>query len=80
MPAGLSEGLVRKALDEYERLKPSIERQHFGEYIVVEPISKDYFIDSILGRALRAAKTRYPDRLFYTIRIGYESAIQVPHG
>jgi len=75
----LSKQLTQKALEEYERLKPSIERQHFGEYIAIEPISKEYFIDRSLARALRAAKDRHPDREFYIIKIGYESAIQVPH-
>lgn len=75
MITALSPGLISAAKDVYERLKPTIEKQHPGQYIVIEPISKEYFIAPRLPDALVAAKSKFPDRMFYSARIGSQSTV-----
>lgn len=72
---GLSDALIAQAQDVYNKLKPRIEKQFPDNYIVIDPISKEYWIDKSLPVALRIAKQRFPDRLFYTLRIGQPSAV-----
>jgi len=73
---GMPSGLEQRAKKEYERLK-SIERQYRGQYIAIDPISLDYFIGNSLAQAILKARVKHPDRLFWTTRIGYTSAVVV---
>lgn len=77
MPVGLSPGLMAKGKEQYETLKPSIEKRYYGQYIVIEPISHEYFISPRLATALRDAKDRFPDREFYSARIGFDIALSL---
>lgn len=75
MSVGFSSSLIAKGKAQYDILLPSIQKQHFGHYIVIEPISHEYFINSQLAVALRTAKNKFPDREFYSAKIGSETAI-----
>lgn len=77
MPVGLSSGLMAAGKQQYEILKPTIEKKYFGQYIVIEPISHEYFISSRLSGALREAKNKFPSREFYSIRIGFDIALSL---
>ncbi len=77
MTVGLSPGLMAKGKEQYDILRPSIEKKCFGQYIVIEPISHEYFISSRLADALRDAKTKWPDREFYSARIGFDIALSL---
>jgi hypothetical protein len=41
-----------------------------GQYVAIEPVSKEYFIDKSMGGAIAKAKAKYPSRTFYTTAIG----------
>lgn len=73
--AGLSPGLIRQAQDVYERLRPTIEKKFQGQFIAIDPISKEYFIAPGLAGALTQAMAKLPGREFYTTKIGAASAI-----
>lgn len=75
MICNLSQKQVEEAISVYERLKPTIEKKNFGEFIVIDPISKEYFKSPRLADATRNAKLRFPDRCFYQIKIGFKSAL-----
>jgi hypothetical protein len=45
-----------------------------GKIAVIEPDTGDFFLGRTLLEALKKAKDRYPDKLFYSIRIGYPFA------
>lgn len=75
MIKALGQDLISQAKEIYERLKPTIEKKNWGEYIVIDPISKEYFISPRLADAMRTAKNRYPDRQFFSERIGFKSAV-----
>lgn len=77
MSVGLSQSLMTNGKAQYEILKPTIEKKYFGQYIAIEPISHEYFIASRLADALRQAKNRFPDREFYSARIGFEMVISL---
>lgn len=66
---------VEEAQAVYERLKFQIEKKNFGEFIVIDPISKEYFINPNLAIATRNAKLKFPDRCFFQIKIGSTSAL-----
>jgi len=41
-----------------------------GQYVAIEPVSKEYFIDKSMGGAIAKAKAKYPARTFYSTAIG----------
>ncbi len=77
MTVGLSPGLMANGKAQYDILKPAIEKKYYGQYIVIEPISHEYFISPRLADALREAKNKFPDREFYSARIGFEIALSL---
>lgn len=42
-----------------------------GTIAVIEPETGDYFLGDSLTEALKKAKTKYPGKVFYSVRIGY---------
>jgi hypothetical protein len=48
-----------------------------GKIAVIEPDSGDYFLGKTLLEALNKAQAQYPDKIFYSIRIGYPFAHQL---
>ena len=57
----------------YESIRDQIEKEHCGEYMVVHPGNGDYFIDQDEQAALDRMKEKYPNVLFFTIRIGFRA-------
>lgn len=45
-----------------------------GSIAVIEPDTGEYFLGKTLLEALKKARKKYADSIFYTIRIGYPSA------
>ena len=41
-----------------------------GTIAVIEPETGDYFLGRTLTEALKEAKEKYPDKVFYSVRIG----------
>lgn len=58
-------------------LKQTLEATHFGQFVVIEPQSRDYFVDRVAVQASLAAKRAYPDRKSFLIRIGSEAAFHI---
>ncbi len=61
----------------YETIRPTLELRFPGQYVAIDPVSKEYFIDPAIGRALAKAQARFPDRQFYTTQIGERTAIKM---
>ena len=72
---GLSDRQITRANEIYNTLKDRIETQFPDQFIAIDPISSEYWINKSLATALREAKNTYPDRLFFSVRIGQPSAI-----
>ena len=62
---------IQKAQEEYERLLPGLYRYR-GQYVAIEPISKEYFIAISVTEALLKGRARYPGREFFLLKIGEE--------
>jgi hypothetical protein len=55
------------------RLKALLEPAHQGKIVAIEIESGDYFLGDTVVEAGQKAKERYPDRVFYFIRVGYSA-------
>ena len=70
--------LIRRAQAIYdERLRDELERTSHGQCVSIEPDSGDHFLGANYSQSIRAARSKYPDRLSYTIRIGYPSVVEI---
>ncbi len=57
-----------------EKLRAALEREHFGRYVALEPESGRYFLGDTSAEASGAAHDALPERRFYLLRVGYETA------
>ncbi len=69
-PINLEE-LGSKGEEIYKLIKPQLEPEHKGEIAAIEVESGDYFLGKTVMEAGRKAKEKYPDKVFYSVRIGY---------
>lgn len=49
-------------------------RRHKGKIAAIEPRSGDYFLADDTMSALQLARSRYPDAIFYIVRVGHRTA------
>lgn len=59
----------------YEKLKEDLEKNHWGEYVVINPNNGDYFVGSDRSEVLAVARAKYPNVLFFSHRIGYRASL-----
>ncbi|MFQ6057845.1 MAG: hypothetical protein ACE5MB_03060 [Anaerolineae bacterium] len=57
----------------YEGIKAGLEPEHKGEIVAIEPDSGDYFLGKTVGEAGEKAKEKYPDKIFYFVRVGHRA-------
>ena len=57
----------------YNTHKAGWESSRSGEYVSIEPQSGDFFFAKSFDAAVRAARTRYPERISHTMKIGYDA-------
>lgn len=73
-----SEEIVRRAEAIYaDRLKVLLEPTHAGEFVAIEPTSGEYFLGPTLTAAVTAARSAYPERVTYVMRVGEAAAIRI---
>jgi hypothetical protein len=73
-----SQEIARQAEWLYEhRLKALLEPTHTGEFVAIEPTSGTYFVGATLREAIGAARSAYPSRLAYAMRIGHRTAVHL---
>jgi hypothetical protein len=82
-PAGRDEAMIsaetkqviERAKEIYaDRLQHELEARHRDQFVAIEPESGEYFLGDTFDEAVRYARTKYPDRLTHTIRIGHRAA------
>lgn len=65
--------LEKKGQELYEtKLRKKLEKKHFGKYVAIEIESGDYFTADTLDDVLLAAKKKYPNKIFHSVKIGSE--------
>ena len=52
--------------------------QDKGRFLAIDIESKDVFLADSTIDAVLAAKAKYPDRVFYVLRIGYAATMRMP--
>ncbi len=60
-----------------DRLRADLESQQMGRFVAIEPESGDYFLGETFDAAVMSARTKYPSRLSYTLRIGQRAAFSM---
>ena len=54
-----------------------LEVEHFGDFVAIEPESRDVFVAGTFMEAALAAKDQHPSKKSFVIRIGYEAAVHI---
>jgi len=54
-----------------EKLRNKLEQRHKGEIVVIDAESGDYFLGENLHEANEKARKKYPNNVFYAIKVGY---------
>jgi len=67
--------VCQKAEAFYEPLRANLEKEHRGEYITIHPEIGDYAISPNHWEAVKEMRAKYPEVLFFTIRIGYRAVV-----
>jgi hypothetical protein len=58
-------------------LRSTLEAEHRDEFVAIEPESKEHFLGKTFLQAAMAAKTAYPERKSFVVRIGHEAAFHL---
>ena len=54
-----------------ERLRAKLEPDHKGEIAAINTETGDYFLGKTLLEAVRKGREKFPNTVFYSVRIGY---------
>ncbi len=70
--------IEQQATEFYEQeLRASLEATHPHAFVVIEPISRTYYLGETLSEAGRRARQAFPDRLSFAMRVGHAAAIHI---
>lgn len=58
-------------------LKVQLEAEHIDKFVAIEPMSKAYFLGDTFIAAAMAAKTAFPARKSFVLRIGHDAAFHI---
>ncbi|MDP3883117.1 MAG: hypothetical protein Q8Q48_03630 [Candidatus Staskawiczbacteria bacterium] len=57
----------------YEGIKSKYEPQDNGKFLAIEVFSKDVYLANSTVEAVEMAKKKHPDKVFYVVKIGFDS-------
>lgn len=57
--------------------RDQLEAEHFGDYVAIEPESRDSFVKPTFIEAALAAKQSHPLKKSFVLRIGYDAAVHI---
>ena len=63
-----------------EELRAQLERSNLGDFVAIEPVSRQHFVAKSFVDAALAAKQAFPDRKPFVLRIGSEAAFHIGAG
>lgn len=64
-----NEAFYQRCRPIFERLRPKLIENHYNWFIVIEPVSEDYFVDQDSRAALLQALEKHPQAEFFTFRL-----------
>jgi hypothetical protein len=62
--------IVEKGKAIYQQLREKLEEEYLGRFAAIDVESGDYFVGKTLTEADKKAREKYPDRVFYAVRVG----------
>ena len=65
-----------KAIYESE-LRDKLEKTNFGQFVAIEPHTREFYVAATFVEAALAAKQSHPERQSFVIRIGHEAAVHI---
>ena len=78
MLTGESQRVADRAKRLYEeKLRQTLEKDHFGAFVCIEPESGEYFLGETFDDAVNKAIDTHPDRLTHTLRVGHAAALHL---
>ncbi|MBM3239143.1 hypothetical protein FJZ31_22850 [Candidatus Poribacteria bacterium] len=64
--------IAAKGQELYDRkLRNKLEPEYRGQIVAIEIDSEDYFLGASFVEAVKKAKKKYPDKLFYFVKVGF---------
>ncbi|OGZ72105.1 MAG: hypothetical protein A2908_04405 [Candidatus Staskawiczbacteria bacterium RIFCSPLOWO2_01_FULL_38_12b] len=63
--------IVNKGKRIYEKIKSKYQPKYNGKFLAIEVDSKDVFFADSSVKAVEAAKKKYPDKVFFVVKIGF---------
>lgn len=57
----------------YEKIKDEYDPKEKGKFLAIDIESSDVFLGETSSEALLKAKEKHPDKIFYVLKIGYDS-------
>ena len=54
-----------------KKLRSKLEPEYRGQIVAIEIDSEDYFLGASVVEAVKEAKKRYSDKLFYFVKVGF---------
>lgn len=58
----------------YDRVKVNYEPKENGKFLAIDVVSQELFVGTSSAEALELAKQKYPGKVFYVVRIGFDVA------
>jgi len=71
--------VMERAKTVYEAHKSDWEGSHLGEFVSIEPESGEWFFAESFDAAVRAARSKFPERISHTIKVGYGATLFIGH-
>jgi hypothetical protein len=59
------------------RLQSQLESTQMNKFVAIEPISGEHFVADTFSFAVANARSKYPDRLAFVVRVGHKAAIHI---
>ena len=70
--------IVRQAKEFYEReLRATLEATQPDAFVAIEPVSRTYYVGRTLSEAGMKARTAFPGRISFGVRVGHKAAIHI---
>lgn len=59
------------------KLRTLLEPKENGRFVAIDVVSEDYFLGDTIIEAVNKAREKYRDRIFHTIRVGYQGVFKM---
>lgn len=68
------EEFSRLARTRYDEIRAELEAENFGDFVMIEVDSGDFFVGKDSDDALELAQAAHPEKAFFLFRIGHRAA------